>query len=337
MRWPSVPAQPLPMVGLVRERFLPTYRVDPDAVRALAPGPFQPVVRDGAAFAGVCLVEMHQMRPEGWPAPLGFSHLEAVYRLIVEYRSPTRGLLRGIVAPRADASHPLVALGGRLLSHYPFHLSRLSKERNGDQVRLRHHTPDRRGDLDAVFQVDAAHQEMPTASRFASLDDAVDFLVGMEHSFSWDARRGVVHRSVITHAPWTMSVARPVRPPRLAFFAGEPFASHGGAVLDCVLHMGDVPHRWGATAAEAPGDHAAADRWACDVCGASAGPSRARPRVDREPTTQAAHRRAGARPLPPAAESYAAGSTIQNDVSRDGAALARPRVDHDPTNPGRAP
>ena len=48
-----VPAQPFAMVGVVRERFLLTYRVDPRAVRALAPEPFEPVVRDGAAFAGV--------------------------------------------------------------------------------------------------------------------------------------------------------------------------------------------------------------------------------------------------------------------------------------------
>ena len=246
------PVQPFAMVGAVRERLLLTYRVDPRAVRALAPGPFEPVVRNGVAFAGVCLVEMRAMRPNGVPAALGFNYHEAVYRLVVEYESSSEGRLRGIVAPRADANHATIALGGRLLSHYPFHLARIQKQHWEDLVALRHRTLDGRGNLDALFAVDAARQQLPADSCFTSLADAVDFLVGMQHSFSWDARRGVVHRSVIGHAPWAMSVALPVRPPRLAYFMGEPFSRHGGAELDSVLYMRDVPHVWSATTAEAP-------------------------------------------------------------------------------------
>jgi uncharacterized protein YqjF (DUF2071 family) len=244
--------QPFAMVGVVRERFLLTYRVDSRAVRVLAPAPFQPVVRDGMAFAGVCLVEMRAMRPAGVPAALGFSYHEAVYRLVVEYTSAVHGQLRGIVAPRADANHAAIALGGRLLSHYSFHLARIQKQRWDDLVALRHRTLDGRGNLDALFAVDVARQQLPAESCFTSVPDAVEFLVGMQHSFSWDARHGVVHRSVITHAPWAMSVALPVRPPRLAYFAGEPFSRYGGAELDSVLYMRDVPHVWSASTAEAP-------------------------------------------------------------------------------------
>jgi hypothetical protein len=248
------PVQPFAMVGDVRERFLLTYRVDPRAVRALAPGPFEPVVRDGVAFAGVCLVEMRGMRPRGLPARLGFADHEAVYRLIVEYESPTLGRLRGIVAPRSDAAHPLIVVGGRFLSHYGFHHARIEKRRRGNHVLLRHRTADGGGDLDAELAVDPERRALPLGSCFASLDDAVDFLVGMRHSFSWDRRRQVVHRSLIRHAPWTMSVALPLRPPRLAYFAGEPFRHYGGAELDSVLQMRDVPHVWGATRAERPAD-----------------------------------------------------------------------------------
>ena len=100
--------------------------------------------------------------------------------------------------------------------------------------------------------MDPARRALPSASCFASLDDAVDFLVGMRHSFSWDPRQGVVHRSAIAHAPWSMSVALPVHPPRLAFFEREPFRRYGGAALDSVLYMRGVPHVWAATEAEAP-------------------------------------------------------------------------------------
>src|SRR5690242_15017702 len=95
-RWRPWPVQPFGMAGVVRERFLLTYRVDPRAVRDLLAGPFMPVVREGTAFAGVCLVEMQAMRPAGLPAALGVAYHEAVYRLIVEYDSPTQGRVRGI-------------------------------------------------------------------------------------------------------------------------------------------------------------------------------------------------------------------------------------------------
>jgi hypothetical protein len=252
-------AQPFAMVGLVRERFLLTYRVDPRAVQALAPGPFRPVVRDGAAFAGVCLVEMQAMRPAGVPALLGFSYQEAIYRVVVEYDSPTLGRLVGVVSPRADANQPAMVLGGRWWSHYPFHLARLHKQRWDDVIALRHRTLDGRGDLDALLAADPARAALPPDSCFPSLADAVEFLVGMEHSFSWDPRHGVVHRSRIAHAPWAMSVALPVRPPRLAYFEGEPFRRYGGAMLDSVLYMRDVPHVWHATEAEPPAGPVAHD------------------------------------------------------------------------------
>jgi uncharacterized protein YqjF (DUF2071 family) len=248
------PAQPFAMAGVVCERFLLTYRVEPRLIRALAPGPFDPVVRDGVAFAGVCLVEVRDMRPERLPAWLGFHYHEAVYRLIVEYDSPTAGPLRGIVAPRSDANHPAIALGGRLLSHYPFHLARIDKQRHGDHVALRQRTLDGGGDVDATFLVDPARRALPAGSAFASLDEAMDLVVGMRHTFAWrgawDGRQAVVHRSSIEHGPWRMSVALPERPPRLAFFESPLVRRYGGAELDHVLHMRDVPHVWGATQAE---------------------------------------------------------------------------------------
>src|SRR5262249_10823641 len=120
------PAQPFRIAREDPEDFPATYPPQPRGQGALARGPFEPVVRDGCAYAGVCLVEVAAMRPAGLPAWLGCTYHEAVYRLIVEYQSPHEGPLRGIVSPRADAAQPAIVGGGRPLSHHPFPPARLT-------------------------------------------------------------------------------------------------------------------------------------------------------------------------------------------------------------------
>ncbi|HUZ54464.1 MAG TPA: DUF2071 domain-containing protein [Streptosporangiaceae bacterium] len=95
-------------------RILVNYRVDPEVMAAVLPAPFRPVIIDGHAIAGICLIRLGQIRPAGLPAPAGFMTENAAHRFAVRWDTPD-GPATGVFVPRRDTDSRLTALaGGRL-------------------------------------------------------------------------------------------------------------------------------------------------------------------------------------------------------------------------------
>jgi hypothetical protein len=49
--------------GTIDRRLLVNYRVDPDYLQRLLPGPFRPKLIHGMGIAGICLIRLKQLRP----------------------------------------------------------------------------------------------------------------------------------------------------------------------------------------------------------------------------------------------------------------------------------
>jgi hypothetical protein len=97
----------------IERRILVNYRVEPAALGALLPPPFRPVLVDGFAIAGVCLIRLGDVRPAGMPALVGVTTENAAHRIAAEWDTPD-GPVAGVYIPRRDTSSRLtVALGGR--------------------------------------------------------------------------------------------------------------------------------------------------------------------------------------------------------------------------------
>lgn len=71
--------------GTIERRLLVNYRVDPNALQRLLPGPFRPKLIHGMGIAGICLIRLKQLRSRVMPAPFGFSSENAVSRIAVEW------------------------------------------------------------------------------------------------------------------------------------------------------------------------------------------------------------------------------------------------------------
>ncbi|HEV2242894.1 MAG TPA: DUF2071 domain-containing protein, partial [Streptosporangiaceae bacterium] len=74
MRAPAVRA-------VMERRLLVNYRVDPELLAALLPAPFRPVLVGGYGVAGICLIRLGQVRPEGVPARAGLTSENAAHRV----------------------------------------------------------------------------------------------------------------------------------------------------------------------------------------------------------------------------------------------------------------
>ncbi|MEO8095715.1 MAG: DUF2071 domain-containing protein, partial [Pseudolysinimonas sp.] len=102
------------MAGVIDRRLLVNYRVDPDVARGLVPAGLRPLLIDGNAVAGICLLRLDQLRPAGLPSAIGLRSENVAHRIAVEWDTPD-GMRTGVFIPRRDSgSRVNVAVGGRL-------------------------------------------------------------------------------------------------------------------------------------------------------------------------------------------------------------------------------
>lgn len=100
--------------GVFARRILINFRVDPAIVRPLLPEPFKPLLVDGAALAGVCLIRLENLRPSFLPIPWGLNAEGAAHRVAVTWKAGSRHLT-GTYMFRRESSSPWIAwAGGRL-------------------------------------------------------------------------------------------------------------------------------------------------------------------------------------------------------------------------------
>ena len=66
--------------GVIDRRMLVNFRIDPDAAAAQIPQPFRPMLIDGSAIGGICLIRLKHIRPVFLPRLLGIRSENAAHR-----------------------------------------------------------------------------------------------------------------------------------------------------------------------------------------------------------------------------------------------------------------
>ncbi len=99
--------------GRIERRLLVNLRVDPKALAPVLPEPFRPLLVDGWAIAGMCLIHLTGLRPTATPGRSGLTTENVAHRIAVEWDD--HGERRpGVWIPyRHTSSRLTVALGGR--------------------------------------------------------------------------------------------------------------------------------------------------------------------------------------------------------------------------------
>jgi hypothetical protein len=164
MRAPAIRA-------VMERRLLVNYRVEPELLAALLPAPFRPVLVGGYGVAGICLIRLGQVRPEGAPARAGLTSENAAHRVAVCWDGPD-GPVTGVYIWRRDTSSRLVALaGGRLFPGWHHRARFLVGEHEG---RFRVRADSRDG---VIHLLAAGHlaADLPPGSVFADVESASRF------------------------------------------------------------------------------------------------------------------------------------------------------------------
>jgi hypothetical protein len=236
MRFPKVH-------GVIRRRLLVNFRVDPGVIQQLLPSPFRPKLQDGHAIAGVCLIRLEDIRPQGVPQMLGLSSENAAHRVAVVWEDHT-GAHEGVYIPRRDTGSLINHLGGGRIFPGEHHRAKFQVAEAGDRIELHMRAADGRLQIDVAGHVS---QDLPRTSAFRTLSDASAFFEPGALGYSATAGGTRLDGVVLKTHSWKVE-ALALEQAYSSYFADEIFFPAGSVTFDCALIMRNIAHEWHAAA-----------------------------------------------------------------------------------------
>jgi hypothetical protein len=226
--------------GLIRRRILVNFRVDPVVMQRLLPEPFRPVLVDGAALAGICLIRLEQVRCRPLPSWLGMSSENAAHRVAVRWLTADGQERQGVYIPRRDSGSVLNHLaGGRLFpgEHHRAAFSVVDRE-GAIGVSMR--------SLDGEVSVELQGRpcaDLPNTSKFAGLQAASEFFERGAIGYSEKAQHYRLDGLRLVTKEWRVEPLT-VDHVQSSFFSDRALFPRGSVEFDCALLMRDVEHEW---------------------------------------------------------------------------------------------
>jgi len=226
--------------GVIKRRMLINFRVDPKVMQRLLPAPFRPKLHNGYAVAGICLIRLEHVRPDGFPAFVGASSENAAHRVAIKWDDSSGTPREAVFIVRRD-TNSLVnhVTGGRIFSG-EHHLADIHVSDDEHKVDFSMQSRDRSVSI-RVRGFDAG--VLPSNSCFASIQDSSRFFEAgsLGYSVTTDPRRldGLELRT----SGWTVR-ALAIEDIASSYFADTTFFPNGSAEFDHALIMRDIDHEW---------------------------------------------------------------------------------------------
>lgn len=225
--------------GTIRRRLLINYRVDPDVMQRQLPKPFRPKLQRNYAVAGICLIQLGEIRPSALPAWMGVGSENAAHRVAVEWNDLT-GKREGVYIDRRDTNSLINHWGGGRI--FP-----------GEHQQATFRTSDRNGRvelhmaaIDGAVRVDVIGHDAETfsgTSIFESLAEASAFFES--GSLGYSATRAGRHLDglILDTQSWSVA-AFGVESVHSTYFENAELFPPGSIEFDHALVMRNIPHRW---------------------------------------------------------------------------------------------
>jgi hypothetical protein len=231
------------LAGEIERRLLINYRVDPSVIAPLLPAPFRPQVVNGFAVAGICLIRLGSMRPQGLPRWIGLRSENAAHRVAVEWATPT-GLQSGVYIPRRDSDSLVnVAVGGRL---YPgeHHRASFDVTESPSEIRVAFAARDGSADVSVAVRLE---ENLVGSALFDDAASASAFFQRGSTGFSATHNPNRFDGLALHTTAWHVEPGS-VQQAHSSFFSDQSTFPEGSAQLDCALVMRRVPVTWQALA-----------------------------------------------------------------------------------------
>jgi hypothetical protein len=118
--------------GIIDRRMLINYKVDPGVVKKLLPVNLEPLIVNGYASAGICLLRLKEIAIKYIPSFLGITSENAAHRFLVKWKENGKEC-QGVYIPRRDTDSLLnIWLAGKIF-YWPHYAAKFeTKEADGN-------------------------------------------------------------------------------------------------------------------------------------------------------------------------------------------------------------
>lgn len=225
--------------GTIDRRILINYRVKPEVVKALLPPHLEPLVVNGYASAGICLLRLKNIGLKYSPSFLRITSENVAHRFLVKWKTNGEDHF-GVYIPRRDTDSILnVVLAGKFFA-WPHYLADFSTEESGNDYNIRVKSRDPNGSLFV-----SAHRTntFPENSMFDSMEHASLCFQRSTFGISPAAVSDAFKVMELKTKSWTVS---PISVDVLAsnYFENKNLFPVGSIAFDNALFMEGIEHEW---------------------------------------------------------------------------------------------
>ncbi|HET9485880.1 MAG TPA: DUF2071 domain-containing protein [Chryseosolibacter sp.] len=230
--------------GIIDRRMLINYRVDPHAVKNILPKKFEPLVINGYASGGICLLRLRNIGFKYSPSLLRITSENAAHRFLVKWIEGGKER-RGVYIPRRDTDSFLnVWLAGKLFA-WPHYAAKF-KTREGDgNYFLEMQSSDRKTGV--MVSAKTGHP-FPTHSMFDSVEHASACFRDCCIGYSPSAKTNHFKTIELRTKNWAVKPLA-VKDLHSSFFEDPSLFPKGTVQFDHALLMENIAHEWHALAA----------------------------------------------------------------------------------------
>lgn len=225
--------------GIIDRRILINYRVKADVVRALLPSHLEPLIVNGYASAGICLLRLKNIGMKYAPSFLRITSENAAHRFLVKYKD--RGdVIHGVYIPRRDTDSMFnVLLAGKIFS-WPHYSASFQVHEADGSYSVKMQSKDDHASLSVEAQLADA---FPSDSMFHSIQHASDCFHGCAVGVSPSTKPERFKTIQLKTKTWAVKPLQ-VRSLKSSFFEDRSLFPEGSIQFDNALLMERIEHEW---------------------------------------------------------------------------------------------
>jgi len=222
--------------GLIDRRILINYSIDPAVAKALLSAPFRPLLHNGNAIGGICLIRLKNIKPKGLPDFMGIGSENGAHRFAVEWDDD--GVVKqGVYIPRRDTSSDINALaGGRVFPGKHYKAAFDVEEQNG-RYKVGFTSSDATRLSISASETETFNQK----SIFGDLETASSFFKQGCVGYT-PATKGFDGVSLNTYS-WQVQPLE-VHEVQSSYFDNNALFPEGSVIFDNALLMKNIEHEW---------------------------------------------------------------------------------------------